>query len=123
MCCNGHPYQICLSPSMSVNIRLFSTKFSVLRIYTSGSPMRCGTDKTDDTTPHKGGSDFVSGEGSNTGKGGGKGKDGGNNTHLSCPKCGDPCTRVETFVCKYFTPVSYHRQFFFCLETIVKIRV
>ncbi|KAK7789261.1 hypothetical protein R5R35_007366 [Gryllus longicercus] len=38
------------------------------------------------------------------GEGGGKksafskgtGKDGGN--HLSCPKCGDPCTHVETFV-------------------------
>lgn len=28
------------------------------------------------------------------------GKDGGGN-QLCCPKCGDPCTHVETFVCKY----------------------
>jgi ATP-dependent Clp protease ATP-binding subunit ClpX len=28
----------------------------------------------------------------------GTGRDGGN--HLTCPKCGDPCTHVETFVCK-----------------------
>ena len=41
------------------------------------------------------------------GEGGGKksssskgtGKNGG--THLTCPKCGDPCTHVETFVCKF----------------------
>lgn len=32
-----------------------------------------------------------------TGHGTGKGKDGG---HLTCPKCGDPCTQVETFVCE-----------------------
>ena len=30
------------------------------------------------------------------GKGPGKGKDG----QLCCPKCGKPCTHVETFVCK-----------------------
>lgn len=29
-------------------------------------------------------------------KGPGKGKDG----QLCCPRCGDPCTFVETFVCK-----------------------
>ena len=28
------------------------------------------------------------------------GKDGGSN-QLCCPKCGDPCTHVETFVCMY----------------------
>lgn len=32
--------------------------------------------------------------GNNSGSGGGK-----KNT-LTCPKCGDPCTHVETFVCK-----------------------
>ncbi|XP_049836454.1 ATP-dependent Clp protease ATP-binding subunit clpX-like, mitochondrial isoform X2 [Schistocerca gregaria] len=32
---------------------------------------------------------------STTGQGSGKGKDGG---QLTCPKCGDPCTHVETFV-------------------------
>lgn len=30
--------------------------------------------------------------------GGGSGKGG---SQLRCPKCGDPCTHVETFVCKY----------------------
>ncbi len=29
---------------------------------------------------------------------GGSGKGG---SQLRCPKCGDPCTHVETFVCKY----------------------
>lgn len=39
-----------------------------------------------------------SGSGSGSGvKGGNSGKDG-----LSCPKCGDPCVHVETFVCKSF---------------------
>ena len=35
--------------------------------------------------------------GTSGGKGPGKGKDG----QLCCPKCGKPCTHVETFVCKY----------------------
>ena len=32
-----------------------------------------------------------------------EGKQGGNGGggHLRCPKCGSPCTHVETFVCKY----------------------
>lgn len=34
--------------------------------------------------------------GGKKGSGTGKGKDG----QLSCPRCGDPCTFVETFVCK-----------------------
>lgn len=30
-----------------------------------------------------------------------QGKHGGNGGgHLRCPKCGSPCTHVETFVCK-----------------------
>ena len=33
----------------------------------------------------------------------GKGNDGGHG--LSCPKCGDPCTHVETFVCMF---ILYH---------------
>lgn len=34
----------------------------------------------------------------------GNGKDGGkkdSGSHLCCPRCGDPCTHVETFVCKF----------------------
>ena len=34
--------------------------------------------------------------GSSTNGGGGK----DNGTQLRCPKCGDPCTHVETFVCE-----------------------
>ena len=45
--------------------------------------------------------------GTSGGKGPGKGKDG----QLCCPKCGKPCTHVETFVCKcalcYFLPTSF----------------
>lgn len=26
---------------------------------------------------------------------------------LCCPKCGDPCTHVETFVCEYFSLISF----------------
>ena len=29
------------------------------------------------------------------------GSGGGNGSQLRCPKCGSPCTHVETFVCKY----------------------
>lgn len=31
---------------------------------------------------------------------GGGGTGGGKKNTLTCPKCGDPCTHVETFVCK-----------------------
>lgn len=32
---------------------------------------------------------------------GSSGTGGGKKNTLTCPKCGDPCTHVETFVCKY----------------------
>ena len=35
------------------------------------------------------------------GAGGSGDKGGGKKGQLRCPKCGDPCTHVETFVCKY----------------------
>lgn len=44
---------------------------------------------------------------SNSGSGGGK-----KNT-LTCPKCGDPCTHVETFVCKL--KEKQQQQHYFCL--------
>ncbi|GFG34981.1 hypothetical protein Cfor_01086 [Coptotermes formosanus] len=43
-----------------------------------------------------GGGVKVEGSGKKGTSGKGTGKDGGN--HLTCPKCGDPCTHVETFV-------------------------
>ena len=36
-------------------------------------------------------------------KKGKQGGSGGNGGHLRCPKCGSPCTHVETFVCKYYS--------------------
>lgn len=51
-----------------------------------------------------GGGVKVEGSGKKGTSGKGTGKDGGN--HLTCPKCGDPCTHVETFVCKYITLLS-----------------
>lgn len=36
------------------------------------------------------------GSGNGTNRGSGTGRDG-----LTCPKCGDPCVHVETFVCKF----------------------
>lgn len=103
MCCNGHPYQICLSPTARSTLRSFSSKNSVLRL-SSSSPLKCSKDgDTVDQNNNKSTSaPPPPPNGSNgTGKGTGKGKDGGGN-HLSCPKCGDPCTHVETFVCKYY---------------------
>lgn len=35
-----------------------------------------------------------------TGAIGSGGSGGGKKNTLTCPKCGDPCTHVETFVCK-----------------------
>lgn len=34
--------------------------------------------------------------------GGTTGGGGDKKNNLICPKCGDPCTHVETFVCKFF---------------------
>lgn len=98
---NGHSYQICLSPSARSSLRSFSSKISVLRISTSAL-VRCSSKDGDSVDKGDAKSSAESSGGSDTspGKGGGKGKDGGSN-HLSCPKCGDPCTHVETFVCKY----------------------
>lgn len=42
----------------------------------------------------------------NKGKNSGKGKGGGQGSNLLCPKCGDPCTHVETFVCTYHRGIS-----------------
>ena len=59
----------------------------------------------DDKEPPEGSKGEVGGE--DTGKevtseedkqGGGGG---GGGSQLRCPKCGSPCTHVETFVCKY----------------------
>lgn len=47
-------------------------------------------------TNDSGGGVKVEGGGKKGSSGKGTGKDGGN--HLTCPKCGDPCTHVETFV-------------------------
>ncbi|XP_026679017.1 ATP-dependent Clp protease ATP-binding subunit clpX-like, mitochondrial [Diaphorina citri] len=51
----------------------------------------------DDKSPKSSDSSGNLGPGNGNGKDGGK-KDGG--SHLCCPRCGDPCTHVETFVCK-----------------------
>lgn len=50
-----------------------------------------GNDKNSSNTPTNGGS-------SNNGNDKGNGKDPNKKNTLSCPKCGDPCTHVETFV-------------------------
>lgn len=97
MCCNGHPYPICVSPLSRVALRSFSSQVSVLKI----SKTVCSSE--DDSSGNKGDKkNPVEASGSsngNKGKGSGKGKGGGNNANLSCPKCGDPCSHVETFVC------------------------
>ena len=61
---------------------------AVTRSLTVGSTL--GKAPSEPTPPGKDNSGGVS----SVGSGGGK-----KNT-LTCPKCGDPCTHVETFVCK-----------------------
>ena len=47
------------------------------------------------------------------GAGGDKGGDKkGGGQQWWCPKCGDPCTHVDTFVCKYFSFYRFHISFF-----------
>lgn len=48
----------------------------------------------------RGSSSSVGGSSGGSATSGGSGGRGGKSGHLSCPKCGDPCTHVETFVCK-----------------------
>lgn len=64
-------------------------RVAVIRSLTVGATL--GKAPSEPTPPGK---DTNSGA-SSTGNGGGK-----KNT-LTCPKCGDPCTHVETFVCKW----------------------
>lgn len=47
------------------------------------------------------GRDQKGGGPASSGSGGGGGDKKGGSNQLCCPKCGDPCTHVETFVCKY----------------------
>lgn len=51
--------------------------------------------------------------GTTSGSGGGDKK----NT-LTCPKCGDPCTHVETFVCKFFKVIGTFNPYY-CFDCIV----
>lgn len=46
----------------------------------------------------RGSSSSVGGSSGGSTTSGGSGGRGGKSGHLSCPKCGDPCTHVETFV-------------------------
>lgn len=101
-CNNGHPYPIYVFSGAQNFLRSFSSKVSVLRVPASRDPPSgSGEDdsgnKGNDKTP---GESFSSSS-NGSGKGTNKDKGGGNNSHLSCPKCGDPCTRVETFVCEF----------------------
>ena len=63
----------------------------------------------DEKEPPEGSKDEVGGAAetgkevtSEEGKQGGSGGGGGGGSQLRCPKCGSPCTHVETFVCKYY---------------------
>jgi len=94
MCCNGHPYSVCV-PTSSIILRTLTSKVSSLKVPETA----CfgGDDSGDDKKTTVEGSESSNGS---KGKSSGKGKGGGNSSNLLCPKCGDPCTHVETFVCK-----------------------
>lgn len=95
LCCNGHPYPICVSPITRVALRTLSTAPPLRPVDTTCvGDDESGGSKGDKRTPTDT-SDVPAGS---KGKNFGKGRGGGNNSHLSCPKCGDPCTHVETFV-------------------------
>ena len=70
-------------------------------LVTTSSLLKAATNPPGDDS---GGGVKVEGTGKKGTSGKGTGKDGGN--HLTCPKCGDPCTHVETFVCEYITIMS-----------------
>lgn len=83
----------------------YTTDFTVHKIVrvvasrplTTSSPLaKAPTEPTPPTNSDVGGAATTGGGtgGQTTGSGGDK-----KNT-LTCPKCGDPCTHVETFVCK-----------------------
>lgn len=51
--------------------------------------------------------------------------DGGDKNSLRCPKCGDPCSHVETFVCKCFSVEFIGNQYkpaFFASNSVDSIR-
>ena len=68
---------------------------AIRSIVTSGSLGKAPSDSTPPTKDVGGNTPTAGGPGS-----GGTGS--GKKNTLTCPKCGDPCTHVETFVCEYF---------------------
>lgn len=93
------------------NVTHLHTSSAVLRIVVgppggsdgSGGELRGGGAGTGaglggGTTSGVGGGDKTFGGTTNTTGGANGGKDG----QLCCPKCGNPCTHVETFVCMYY---------------------
>ncbi len=54
---------------------------------------------------------FKKSVGEGSGKKNSSGNSGKGGSQLRCPKCGDPCTHVETFVCEYF--ISYNHLLLF----------
>lgn len=79
----------CHLPAAEARFRYFSSSSSDSG---SDSPSGGGGDKKTSGANRSGAGG--SGTGSKNAKGGDK-------NQLCCPKCGDPCTHVETFVCKY----------------------
>ena len=67
-----------------------------------------GGDTTEGSGGDKKSASSSGGSGSGSASGSKSGKGGDDKNQLCCPKCGDPCTHVETFVCeKLFFPCLF----------------
>lgn len=76
---------------------------------TSGILSKAPTEPTPPSSTDGSGNTASVGGTTTTGGGGGDKK-----SNLICPKCGDPCTHVETFVCKLslkITKIIYFKKF------------
>lgn len=89
-CCLISASRLAYTNHMTNHAHKIARISSVRNLTTSGS---LGKAPTEPTPPSK---DFGSGD--TTGSSGNSSSGGGKKNTLTCPKCGDPCTHVETFV-------------------------
>ena len=91
-----------LSPAAD---RFHFLPISILPCRLHSSTTGDGGDTTEGSGGDKKSAASSGGSGSSSASGSKSGKGGEDKNQLCCPKCGDPCTHVETFVCeKLFFP-------------------
>ena len=86
-----------MSPALDRSLLL---PLSILPCRLHSSTSGDGGDTTEGNSGEKKSASSSGSSGSGTSSGSKNGKGGDDKNQLCCPKCGDPCTHVETFVCK-----------------------